>query len=284
MTFDDLIREAIEQHRARCTEHGVDWHAEITAGRLAHNASPAEVALRSLVDITDIEDAITVGWLWDTPQPAVVWALTFETARARWGSDVACQAIATNPAAPSVVADRLAYDERHHQFAAALHPNVTDVALASLLDADELVRARLATRRQLPPAIMERLAADTSATVRAELAGNPDLADPQFERLANDPDERVRRMLAWNSYAPGHILDRLADDPEVAATVARNPETLKATFGRLAGHEDRLVRLEVAKQTAAGRHVLAGLTEDDDPLVASEAAVSLRIAIEDRVD
>jgi hypothetical protein len=67
-------------------------------------------------------------------------------------------------------------------------------------------------RSSRAPALLARLAGDSSVSVRAAVAMNPDTPVAVLERLAGDPDKHVRLSLVFNGAAPCALVVRLAGE------------------------------------------------------------------------
>lgn len=75
------------------------------------------------------------------------------------------------------------------------------------------MREWVALNRTVPLEVLDVLASDASASVRAAVADKRKLSPALFQLLASDVDEVVRQRIAYNKKAPPHLLDRLAEDP-----------------------------------------------------------------------
>ena len=114
-----------------------------------------------------------------------------------------------------------------------------------------LVRWGLATNRNTPRDILERLAKDGDRVTAQQLAQNPSAPRPILAELAGHADEFVRR------------------------NVARNPSIDAATMERLAGDPNEMVRFYLSINTALTPEVLTTLTRDPSERVRRYAGEQL---------
>jgi hypothetical protein len=75
----------------------------------------------------------------------------------------------------------------------AAHPKVRHLVALAAMSGRPQVRATVASRPDLDPALYAILASDEDATVRARLAANSAAPRAVLERLAGDGNEAVRR-------------------------------------------------------------------------------------------
>ncbi len=125
------------------------------------------------------------------------------------------------------------------------HLDLTDALAADLADGPEPVRLELAGRRDLPPRIRDRLAADDDLDVRLRLLLNPEVpADlcervqagfdaedrpafptDAFPRLARSESTPARLLALHGRDLPESLVAGLLDDPEpeIRRAAARHP-------------------------------------------------------------
>ncbi|GIF09913.1 ZZ-type zinc finger protein [Actinoplanes siamensis] len=191
--------------------------------------------------------------------------------------------LADNPRLPL---DVLAEVARTTRIGPALLPRIAAATYAEVLDLtenpDPEVRMLLAARRDLPPEVRDKLAADPDAKVVAAVAGHPGLGAELLSRMVATHGVRVQSSVAANPDAPGDLLLDLARrDPRVPKAlreVARHPNAE-------AGALEHCLADERARPIAAGHPALpaervAALLADPDPQVAESAAGNPSLPVE----
>jgi hypothetical protein len=81
-----------------------------------------------------------------------------------------------------------------------------------------------------PPAVLRKLAEETSWVPLSFLAGNRNTPPDILARLAANPVSEVRRGVAGNRSTPPDILEMLLADPETATVAADNPSLPRAAL------------------------------------------------------
>lgn len=163
--------------------------------------------------------------------------------------------VASNPATPAAVLERLASDE------------------------DPDTRLYIAQNPSTPTgvrvALLAALAKDESSYARQSVAQHRGTPMVVLEILARDEDSGVRQAVAENAATPVALLARLATDEEsdVRVAVAEHPRTLAATLERLAGDEDSEVRRAVAFNNCTNATLLERLAKDERPDVRAGVAL-----------
>ncbi|TWB33099.1 NACHT domain-containing protein [Nitrospirillum pindoramense] len=135
----------------------------------------------------------------------------------------------------------------------------------------------VASDKQMPPLLLERLAAGPDFDVRRLVSSNPSTPPQALERLAFTPECDVRREVASNPSTPPQALERLAFTPEcdVRREVASNPSTPPQALERLATDPDQTTRCRVGCNPSASVEILECLAADLDVLIRSSAAENL---------
>ncbi|WP_371680219.1 hypothetical protein [Streptomyces sp. NBC_01276] len=136
------------------------------------------------------------------------------------------------------------------------------------------VRALVARRRDLPPAVRDALAADPDAKVVKAVASHPGLGEDRLRAMAARHGVAVLAQVAANPDAPGALLEELVrHDPPVLGVlraVARHPNaTGPALLGCLA---DVRARRHAAAHPALPARELPRLLDDPDWQVVEAAA------------
>jgi len=161
---------------------------------------------------------------------------------------------------------------------AAARTSGADILAWLAQDADDAVRAKVASNISTPAPLHMRLAHDGSIKVRRMLAANPHLTPAAFEVLAKDEAKTdgpgVLHALAANPGAPVSLLERLSKhaQADVRATVARNINCPVGMYERLMRDRDWTVRQGCADNPAAQAHFLEVLANDPEPEVRREVA------------
>ncbi|OKJ14009.1 hypothetical protein AMK19_11770 [Kitasatospora sp. CB01950] len=188
--------------------------------------------------------------------------------------------LAANPAAPPEVLRRLLDDTAEGDGAGwlARRPELPDGVLeAALGHPDWRVRAALAERPALDPAVLTALAADRDRRVRraaASAAHRVPLPESVLAALAADRDPDTRRRVPGAPGLPVELLVRLAQDgspPVRAAAVAANSWCRLPPRVRTALRADRdpAVRAAVQRALRVERPLpvtLAGYIAESDPV------------------
>ncbi|WP_345205593.1 hypothetical protein [Streptomyces lavendulae] len=156
------------------------------------------------------------------------------------------------------------------RIAAATQAEVDDLAAS----ADAGVRAHVARRRDLPPAVREALAADPDAKVVKAVAAHPGLGEDRLRAMAARHGVQVLAQIAASPDAPGALLEELVrHEPPVLGvlrSVARHPNaTGPALLGCLG---DVKARRHAAAHPAFPASELPRLLDDPDRQVAEAAA------------
>ncbi|MEV6924087.1 hypothetical protein AB0M46_06180 [Dactylosporangium sp. NPDC051485] len=145
-------------------------------------------------------------------------------------SDAGWRALAGNPSVPALVVERM---------------------LAQAATADRRAWAELALlrRRECPPGIVAKFAADVDFRRRALAAASPGLSGRHRDLLAGDGQALVRAKVAADPGTPPEMLESLAADADrsVRAGVARNPATPATLLPTLSRDDDRIVVLTAAR-------------------------------------
>ncbi|MGO4460654.1 hypothetical protein AB4039_25730 [Streptomyces sp. M-16] len=155
------------------------------------------------------------------------------------------------------------------------------ITAATAAEVDELaasaevgVRALVARRRDLPPAVRDALAADPDAKVVKAVASHPGLGEDRLRAMAARHGVPVLAQVAANPDAPGALLEELVRHdppvPGVLRAVARHPNaTGPALLGCL---PDVKARRHVAAHPALPAGELPRLLDDPDRQVVEAAA------------
>ncbi|MGW5676986.1 hypothetical protein ACWEV4_18225 [Streptomyces sp. NPDC003860] len=141
---------------------------------------------------------------------------------------------------------------------------------------DPVIRMLVAQRRDLPPAVRDRLVGDADAKVAKSIAAHPGLSEGQLRALVDRYGVRVHARVAANPDAPAALLEEVArhEPPARKALreVARHPV---ATAGALlACLADERARPIVAGRPELESSVVVELLDDADWQVVEAAAAN----------
>lgn len=166
-----------------------------------------------------------------------------------------------------------------------------DVVARLARDASPEVRADVAHRSDLDPALLAELGRDPDPQVRAQIANHVDLDPVLLGDLARDPNPRVRERVAGNPGLDPALLDELARDPDedVRARARLRPratnEFHRRSISGAAGRRtaDEIGRLE---RGAEGMDTdwLAACAASAHPLMRRIAAIHSDVLPPDLVD
>ncbi|MET8749943.1 hypothetical protein ABZW32_07620 [Streptomyces sp. NPDC004667] len=272
-------------HRStvRATRRAALENPSTPAGDVARFAGDPSMLLREPVAArAGLPDAVYAGLARD-PVPGVLWALA--------GNPGTGEAVIRELAAgrdPEVLARLIRHPRLPLDVLAGLaararagRETLPRIAAATAAEVDELaaspeagVRALVARRRDLPPAVRDALAADPDAKVVKAVASHPGLGEHRLRAMAARHGVHVLAQVAANPDAPGALLEELVrHDPPVLGVlraVARHPNaTGPALLGCLA---DVRSRRHVAAHPALPAGELARLLDDPDGQVVEAAA------------
>ncbi|QGV82886.1 hypothetical protein EIZ62_27315 [Streptomyces ficellus] len=136
-----------------------------------------------------------------------------------------------------------------------------------------LLRRQLATRRDLPPGVGERLAADPAPGVRGDLAENPAIGEALMRVLARDRDPGVRRSLALNPRVPLDVLTGLARTTRIGSILLpRIAAASPAEVEERAASPEPAVRTLLAERRDMPAGVRDALALDPDAKVVKAVA------------
>ena len=129
-------------------------------------------------------------------------------------------------------------------------------------------------RRDLPVAVMVRLASDSDIDVREAVARNPSCPPQAAEILAHDPDAGPRACIAANPATAADLIAELVRDahPYVRRNTTENALVDDAGWLLLAADPEVVVRSDTAASQACPAHCLDTLTKDRTAQVRLAAA------------
>ncbi|GAA2111071.1 hypothetical protein GCM10009759_52860 [Kitasatospora saccharophila] len=272
----------------------------IVEAALAHPAAPAADALRHLYDPSAFLRAQLAGRTDLGPDayeqlatetlplvleplaenPAIGERLIRELATVP--SEMVRRAVVCNPAVPLDVLDRawegvvLKLGTTLPSRTAAADPVETERLAAS---ANPELRRLLALRRDLPPHVRDRLAADPDAKVANAIAAHPGLDEGQLTALHRRHGRRVGPGLAANPDTPTALLRALVASEHNVATLralARHPAADGTTL--TACLRDRRARERAAEHPALPLDPLRELLADPETAHRAAANPSLPVA------
>ncbi|MFD0270818.1 hypothetical protein ACFVGY_30285 [Streptomyces sp. NPDC127106] len=138
------------------------------------------------------------------------------------------------------------------------------------------VRMLVAERRDLPPAVRDRLAADPDAAVVKAVAPHPGLSEAQLRAVVSRDGVRVLARVAANPDAPAGLLEELVrHEPPVRRVLREVAVHRNATAAALLPClDDARARPAAAAHPALPVPVIVGLLSDADPAVARAAAAN----------
>ncbi|MGW8328536.1 hypothetical protein ACWGLE_11605 [Streptomyces sp. NPDC055897] len=163
----------------------------------------------------------------------------------------------------------------HEMAEQALWNPVTPIeALVRFADhPSELLRYRLAARRDLPAETAARLAGDAVPGVRADLAENPAIDESLMRVLAADSGHDVQRRLAHNPRVPLDILSGLATATKIGSTLL--PRIVSASSSEveeLSKSLNPVVRMLLAERRDLPAMIRDRLADDPDAKVVKSIA------------
>ncbi|MFK0254008.1 hypothetical protein [Streptomyces sp. NPDC090445] len=138
------------------------------------------------------------------------------------------------------------------------------------------VRMLVAQRRDLPPAVRDRLAVDPDAAVVKAVAPHPGLSEDRLRAMVARHGVQVLARVAANPDAPAGLLEELArHDPPVRRVFREVAVHRNATAAALLPClDDDRARPAAAAHPALPVPVVVGLLGDTDPTVARSAAAN----------
>ncbi|MFH8616419.1 hypothetical protein ACH4E8_15260 [Streptomyces sp. NPDC017979] len=181
---------------------------------------------------------------------------------------------------PRVPLDVLRELARTSRIGSTLLPRIATAAAAEVdglaAAPDPVIRMLVAQRRDLPPAVRDRLVGDADAKVAKSIAAHPGLSERQLRALVDRYGVRVHARVAANPDAPAALLEEVArhEPPARKALreVARHPV---ATAGALlACLADERARPIVAGRPELESSVVVELLDDADWQVVEAAAAN----------
>lgn len=107
---------------------------------------------------------------------------------------------------------RLRSSDDPHEYGAADKGSASLDVWREVLTSYPDFRHWVARNKTVPLEILQILVSDSDSRVRAAVATKQYLSPALFDRLAQDPDETVRLRVAHNAAAPTTVLERLAHD------------------------------------------------------------------------
>jgi len=129
---------------------------------------------------------------------------------------------------------------------------------------DYRIKERLASRRDVPSFVLEKLARDVFWRVKIKVISNPSVNQKVLESFLNDECNDARRALASCNMASASLLNRLSSDldPTVRKNVASNPNTSVKTLMVLSNDNNIRVRRAVARNENVNASILKALSMD----------------------
>lgn len=193
--------------------------------------------------------------------------------------------VAEHPNTPASALEKLASDRVWYiRTNVCKHPNTSAGVLEALLMREDpngedyhRICNSLASRKDPPPSILERLASDRYPQIRglAALCSNTPL--PILERLAtNESNEDVLQSLIRNRNLTLQLLWQLAQNPnpKVRIYVIESSKITPEVWALLARDEDVAVRLELAERSHCPITILEVLASDENKDVRQKVAAN----------
>ncbi|MEG3895206.1 MULTISPECIES: hypothetical protein [unclassified Microcoleus] len=193
--------------------------------------------------------------------------------------------VAEHPNTPASALEKLASDPVWYiRTNVCQHPNTSTGVLEALLMREDpngqdyhRICNSLASRKDPPPSILERLASDRYPQIRglAALCSNTPLTI--LERLAtNESNEDVLQSLIRNRNLTLQLLWQLAQNPnpKVRIYVIESSKITPEVWALLARDEDVAVRLELAERSHCPITILEVLASDENKDVRQKVAVN----------
>ncbi|MEU4267424.1 hypothetical protein [Streptomyces sp. NPDC026092] len=253
--------------------------------KAAANPSVPPAALEAFLDAKaaeDVEDAgkaedVEIAWLHAEIAERTDLPVSLHARLAAHPDAYVRQALARNPSIGAPLLLRLADDpDLIVRLAVAENPAVPLALLTADAGRRRLPREPLPRILAATDAELTKLAASRVAQVRALVAARPDLPPALVDRLASDADLGVVQRIAPH---PGLTEDRLTDlverhGPPVYAAVAENPGCPGAALRRMAGVAGpaRKAVRPIAAHPALPPDVVEDLLTHPDPRVVRSAA------------
>ena len=141
---------------------------------------------------------------------------------------------------------------------------------------DASMRVGLLHHPELPPAIIEQFALDSSENVRAVVALNESTSPHVLAQLADDPAPRVRGSVALNGKTPLALREVLATDPDpsVRSKVAMHSTLPEDLSLQLLDDTEPEVRARVIARLPLPPQHFEAFAHDADPIIRRAVAIN----------
>jgi hypothetical protein len=233
---------------------------------VASDPNTPSVILAQLASDSDHEVKRAVASNWSTPSDTLAALAESTMKREVREAARANPQLQGNKYYRDFVEDTTAAQQRPPQYSA----EISDISKEELSRLDTIARARLASDRNAPTALLNLLASDEIDWIRICVARNSNTPADSLRVLGRDKNADVKFEIAANPASPRDLLAEIAQEPNarLRRAIATNSSAPPSVLAQLVADTDAFVRLEASCNASTPAEVLVDLMSRSKVVIA----------------